>query len=264
MADSSLAASDVGFRVSPTSINSTIAVGDRNSEVVILQNSSSEEIVVRSHVHFAGAQDSVEIVPEPAEVSLQPGGSAQVVIHIGVSDEAQPGQQAATVSFDAASSSTRDVSIVGEVGVAIGVEIIRPVSDVTWSFPRFVDSSERVIFQAKGRNTGNFTTRLEGSADISGMFEGNNSLTAASGPISIGESADLQAVWDETPLFAIKRVTLDLSSGIGAPVEQKAFIIVFPWKLTLMLFLILAVSAAGGLLQPFLAKVFSSNGRRGD
>lgn len=114
----------------------------------------------------------------------------------------------------------------------------------------------------EGRNTGNFTTKLQGDARIAGIVWGDVDLQAASGLLEVGETASLQAVWDETPLFAIKRVTLDLSSGIGAPVEQKAFLVIFPWKLTLMLVLMAAIAASGAGFQPKLAKVFSENGRR--
>lgn len=184
------------------------------------------------------------------------------MIRIHVPDEARTGHRLSSVLFDAASSTVRDVSIVGQVGVALGMDVIRPVSDVTWSFPRIVDSTDPVVFRMECRNTGNFTTQLEGTVDISGMFEGDNRLQAASDPIAIGETASLQVIWDETPLFAIKRVTLGISSGIGAPVEQKAFLIVFPWKLTLMLALIASIAAAGARFTPFLAKVLNRNGRR--
>ena len=60
----------------------------------------------------------------------------------------------------------------------------------------------------------------------------------------------------------MKRATLDLSSGVGAPVEKKATLMIFPWKLSLMLILIAAVAVAGARYQPIIANVFSSNGRR--
>ncbi|MBI5871138.1 MAG: hypothetical protein HZB44_09370 [Actinobacteria bacterium] len=260
----SQAAPDVGFNISPTSINSTIAVGDQTDETVTLQNSSSDEIVVKAHVSASGDRAEPEISLEPGEVILPPGGFARVVVHIRVPEDAQPGRRLSSVLFDAASASTRDVSIVGQVGVAISTEVIHPVSDVSWSFPRIVDSMDQVTFWMEGRNTGNFTTRLEGTAIISGIFEGNNSLLAASDPVAVGESASLQAVWDEVPLFAIKKVKLDLSSGVGSPVERQAYILIFPWKLLLMLALMAAIAAVGARFQPSLAKVFSRNGRKVD
>ncbi|MEK6537358.1 MAG: hypothetical protein AABZ63_07720, partial [Actinomycetota bacterium] len=43
------AARDVGFQVSPTSINTTIAVGDETNETITLRNSSTDEVVVKAH-----------------------------------------------------------------------------------------------------------------------------------------------------------------------------------------------------------------------
>lgn len=254
---------DVGFRVSPTSIDSTIAVGDQTSESITLENFFTDEIIVKAHVSANTDESEPSISLEPSEVSLKPGGSAKVVIHINVPENAQTGQHVSTVFFEAASSSTKDVSIVSRVGVALSIDVIRPVSDVTWSYPHIVDSADTVVFRMEGRNAGNFTTRLAGTVDISGIF-GNDSLQVSSDPIAIGETASLQVVWDEAPLFAVNRVTLDLSSGIGAPVEKKTFLIIFPWKLTLLLAFIVTIVAAGVRFRPFLANVFSRIGRRGD
>lgn len=256
------ASPDVGFRVSPTSIDSTIAVGDQTSESITLENFSTDEIIVKAHVSANTDESESAISLEPNEVSLKSGGFAKVVIHINVPENAQTGQHVSAVFFEAASSSTKDVSIVSRVGVALGIDVIRPVSDVTWSYPHIVDSADTVVFRMEGRNAGNFTTRLAGNVDISGIF-GNDSLQVLSDPIAIGETASLQAVWDEAPLFAVKRVTLDLSSGIGAPVEKKTFLIIFPWKLMLLLAFIVTIVAAGVRFQPFLANAFSRIGRRG-
>lgn len=250
-------AQDVGFRVSPTSINTTIAVGDDTNETITLQNSSTDEVVVKAHMDANGNSAEPNISLEPDQLSLKPGESAQVVVRLKIPDETQPGHRLTSVLFDAAASSERDVSIVGEVGVVFSIEVIRPVADVSWSFPRLIDSSDQVVFGMEGRNTGNFTTKLQGDARIAGIVWGDLDLQVASGPLAVGETASLQAVWDEAPLFAIKRVTLDLSSGIGAPVEHKAFLVIFPWKLTLMLALMSAITAAGARFQPSIAKVFS-------
>jgi len=257
------AASEVGFMVSPTSVNSTIAVGDETNESITLQNLSTEEIVVNAHVSANGDNGEPVISVEPTEVSLKPGGSAQVVIHVDVPADAQTGKRVSAVLFDAVSSNVSDVSIVGRVAVALTIDVIIPVSDVTWSYPHIIDSTDPVVFQMEGRNTGNFTTRLEGKVDISGLFS-NRTLKATSDPVVIGETTQLQVIWDETPLLAIKRVTLDLGSGIGAPVEQRAFLIIFPWKLTLILMLIVVIAVAGARFQPFFPNVFSRKGRRGE
>lgn len=231
--------------------------------MVILQNSSTDEIVVKGHASSNINQAEPVISIEPSEVSLKPGATTQVVIHINVPDDVQTGHRLSAVLFDAASSGAREVSIVGQVGVAIGVDVIRPVSDVSWSIPRIVDSTDSVVFQMAGRNTGNFTTRLIGTAVISGIFgEGNARLQAASDPVAIGETATLQAIWEDAPLFAIKKVTLGLSSGIGAPIERKVYILIFPWKLILTLSSLLAVAALGVSFRPRLAKVFSRNWRK--
>jgi hypothetical protein len=264
LATSAYGATDVGFRISPTSINSTIAVGDETNETVTLKNFSTDEIVVNVHAGADVTPAEPIISLEPDQVSLKPGESGKVVVRVKVPDDAQPGQWQSSVFFDAGSSAERDVSIVGQVGVVLSIEVIRPVTDVSWSFPRIIDSTDKVVFRMEGRNSGNFTTKLEGDARLAGIVRGDVDLQAASGPIAVGESASLQAVWDETPLFAIKKVTLDLSSGIGAPVEQKAFLVIFPWKLTLMLVLIAAIAATGAGFQSKLAKVFSGKGRRED
>lgn len=256
------AGQDVGFRISPTSIDSKIAVGDQTREVVTLQNTSAEEIVIKAHVSPGDDLDALQISLEPGEVSLKPGGSAQVIIHISTDPDAQPGHRVSTVLFDASPASTSDVSIVGQVGVAVGAEVIQPVSDVTWSFPRVIDSMDQVVFQMAGRNSGNSTTRLVGKAVITGLFGGDDSLIATSDPVEVGESASLQAIWSDIPLFAIKKLTLDLGSGVGVPVERQTYLLIFPWKLALLLTSILAIAAVGARFQPFLAKVFSRNGRK--
>ena len=252
----------VSFSVSPDTIDRTIAVGDETRETVTLHNLSTVEIVVKAHSGPRDSEEAPGISLEPGQISLKPGESAPVIIRVAIPDNAQPGRQLSSVSFEAASSAGRDVAIVGQVGVALDTQIIRPVADVNWSFPRIIDSTDQAVIGMEGRNAGNFTTRLEGKAKITGIFGDDISLIAVSAPVKVGESVFLQAVWDETPTFSMKRATLDLSSGIGAPVEKKATLMIFPWKLSLMLILIAAVAVAGARYQPRIANVFSSNGRR--
>ena len=255
---------DVGFRVTPTSIESTIAAGDNTSEIVTLTNFSVNEVVVRTHLTTDGGSAEPGISIEPGMLSLKPGESARVTVHIDVPAVAQTGKRLSSVLFDAKSSSEKDVSIVGQVAVVLSINVIHPVSDVTWSFPRIVDSTDALVFRMEGRNTGNFTTKLVGDARLKGIVRGDVDLQASSEPITIGESTTLQAVWDETPLFAIKRATLDLSSGIGAPVRTEATIFIFPWKLMLMGLFIAVLAFAGARLQPFAVKVYQANWRRTD
>lgn len=250
-------AEDVGFQISPTSINTTIAVGDDTNETITLQNSSTEEVVVKAHMDASGNPAEPIISLEPDQLSLKPGESAQVVVRLQIPDEMQPGHRLTSVLFDATATSERDVSIVGQVGVVFNIEVIRPVADVSWSLPHLVDSSDHVVFGMEGRNSGNFTTKLQSDARITGIVWGDVDLQVSSAPLPVGETASLQADWDEAPLFAVKRVTLDLSSGIGAPVEHKALLVIFPWKLTLMLALMSAIAAVGARFQPKIAKVFS-------
>ncbi len=259
-----LAVSDNGFQVSPTSINTTIAVGDRTGEAVTLHNHSSEAILVKAHISDEGGGGGPLVILEPQQVSLDPGGSATVIIRVQIPDDLEVGNRHLSVLFDAASRSERDVAIIGQVGVALSLDVIHPVADVRWSLPHLIDSSDVVTFSMEGRNSGNFTTALSGTADISGLLGAGNRLQTGSAQIAVGETAKLQAVWDEAPLFDISRVTLDISSGIGVPVENKTIVLIFPWKLTTMLLLMATVAAAGAWWQPELAKVLSPNGRRMD
>ena len=162
------AAREVSIGVSPTSINSTIAIGDGTSESVTLQNLSADEIAVNIHPGAGGGPGEPAVVTDPGQISLRPGASAQVSIHITVPDDAPPGQWHGAVLFDAASAAERDVSIVGQVGVAVDLDLIRPVTEVSWNLPHLIDSSEPAVFGMAGRNTGNFTTALQGEADIRG------------------------------------------------------------------------------------------------
>ena len=70
------ASPEVGIRVSPTNINSTIAVGDETNEIVTLQNLSTAEIVVRNHVSPNGKAAEPEISVASEQVTLKLGDAA--------------------------------------------------------------------------------------------------------------------------------------------------------------------------------------------
>lgn len=254
------AASGLGFRVSPTYVNPTIAVGDETREAVTLQNSSAYQIIVNSQIGPSG-DPGATISLDREQVSLKPGESAVVYITINVPENAPAGRRQQTILFDAASSSGNDVAIVGRVGMELDLNVIHPVADVRWSFPHIIDSSEEVVFDASGRNSGNFTTRLEEKVDLTGLTGRDTNLAGASDPLPVGQTATVRALWDEAPLFSVQRGVLGLGSGVGTPVKATAFFIIFPWKLSLMLALMAATAATGARFQPIIAKVLAPNGR---
>lgn len=255
------AATGLGFRVSPTYINPTIAVGDETREAVTLQNSSKYQITVNARVGPSDQSKAV-ITLDQEQVTLRPGDSAVVYVGILAPDDAVPGNWQQTILFDAAHTAGADVSIVGRVSMMLDLTVINSVEDVKWSFPRLVDSTEEVSFDASGRNAGNFTTRLEEKVDLAGPVTGDINLVSKSDPITVGESAKLQAVWTESPLFSVKRATLTIGSGVGKPIRSEALIVVFPWKLSLMLGLMVLTAATGAWFQRFFAKVLADNGRK--
>ncbi|MHB8858927.1 MAG: COG1470 family protein [Thermoleophilia bacterium] len=254
------AASDLGFRVSPTYISPTIAVGDETREAVTLQNSSAYQIMVKSRIGFAD-EPAAAISLDREEVSLKPGESTVVYISIKVPEDAPSGSRRQTILFDTASSSGADLAVVGRVGMELDLSIIHPVEDVRWSFPHIIDSTEEVSFEASGRNAGNFTTRLASRVDLTSLFATGATLSSASDPLPVGQTAVVKAVWEEAPVFSAERAELELGSGVGAPVRSSTFLIVFPWKLSLMLALMAATAAAGARFQPIIAKVLAPNGR---
>lgn len=258
------AAPDIGFRVSPTYINPTVAAGDDTRETVTLQNISGDQIVVHANTGSDPDQAHMTVSMDSEQVSLNPGESSDVSIIIKVQDETPSGRYQQQILFDASPSSGRDVAIIGRVAMGLDVSVIHPVDNVSWSFPRLVDSSEQVSFIAQGQNMGNYTTSLIEKIELSGILGAKVDLRAASEPVAIGETAHLQAIWDEAPLFSIKKTTLSVGSGVGAPVKDSAFLVVFPWKLSLMILMMAAIAAAGARFQPFFAKVFAANGRKPD
>ena len=255
------ASQGVGFRVSPTYINPTIAIGDETSEAVTLQNSSDFQIVV--HTAVGPSDESRAVISlDQDQVTLKPGESRVIYVRISVPEEASPEKWQQTILFDEAPATGANVAIVGRVSTVLDLTVINPVGDTGFSFPRLIDSTEAAVFGATGRNTGNFTTRLKERIDLSGFLSGDTSLEAVSDPTGIGETADLQAIWSDSPIFSISRANLSVGSGVGNPARTSALVIVFPWKLTLMLGLISATALAGAFLEPETAKVFAAKWRR--
>lgn len=264
----------VSFRVSPTYINPTVAAGDNTRETVKLQNLSGDEIVVHANTNSDPGQASAGSDPGQAahmsvsidaeQVSLKPDEASDVYITIKIQDDTPPGRYRQQIFFEAAPSAARDVAIAGRVAMGLEVTVIHPVENVSWSLPHLVDSSDQVSFIALGQNTGNFTTSLIEKVEISGLLGRKIDLLAASEPVAIGDTANLRAIWDEAPLFSIKKTTLSVGSGVGAPIKTGAFLVVFPWKLSLMILMMTAIAAAGARYQPFFTKVFAANGRKPD
>ena len=47
------------------------------------------------------------------------------------------------------------------------------------------------------------------------------------------------------PTLAVKKVKVSMGSGVGSPVEKNALLLVFPWRLSLLVLAILLAVAAG-------------------
>ncbi|MEK7817310.1 MAG: fibronectin type III domain-containing protein, partial [Actinomycetota bacterium] len=97
---------------------------------------------------------------------------------------------------------------------------------------------------------------MKGSASTRGLFAGDDSLTAESADVPVGGRAGLNMEWESAPVFGLRAVTMLFGAGVGAPVEKKGLVLVFPWKLSLMVALIILTAFAGARLLPRLAMMF--------
>lgn len=265
MTATALAGTDAGLNVSPTHLAPVISAGDTTRETIMLQNSSGEEMIVRGSINSSTLEgsDITETRIDPEQISLKPGQTSSITLNIYVPAGVEAGQHRSLLLFDVIPASGRDVSIVGQVAVVMDIKTIHPVDDVRFTFPHIIDSTDTARFTLQGRNAGNFPTRLQGKVDIDGLLGQNLVLKTASENITIGQSGTMDVVWDESPLFGVGKVTITLGSGVGAPVEQSSWFLIFPWKITLMTVFIIVTGVAGVRISPAFAKVFSQKRRKG-
>ncbi|MFA6001737.1 MAG: hypothetical protein WC828_06435 [Thermoleophilia bacterium] len=255
---------EVGLNVSPTHLAPVIPAGDTTSETVVLENSSTEEMIVSGNIDNStlDSSDITQIRLDPEQISLKPGQTSAIELSINVPAGAEAGQRRSMILFDVRPASGRDVSIVGQVAVVLDIKTIHPVDDVHFTFPHIIDSTDAVTFTMQGRNAGNFPAGLQGKADIDGLFGKYLVVNAASENINIGQSAKMDSIWDKSPLFGVGKVTVKLSSGVGAPVEQSSWFLVFPWKICVMIIFIAGAGFAGAHSSPVFTKVFSLKRRK--
>lgn len=255
---------EVGLKLSPTHVTPTVAVGDTTSEVITLQNESAEDMTIRGHIDAGQDQASSRLVIsiEPEELILKPGESGQVGIKIAVPADIEAGQMRVMALFNAQPAAGRDIAIVGQVSSLIDVDIIHPVDQVQWFVPIIADSSSSVAFIAEATNSGKFTTGLSEKVELTGLL-GTTDLLSQEQTVGVGERARMVATWEDTPIFAVKRGLLKVGSGVGAPVEKTVLFIVFPWKLTLAILLVISLVFAGLKVKPVKAKVFGGKWRKG-
>ncbi|MHB0915039.1 MAG: COG1470 family protein [Thermoleophilia bacterium] len=225
------ALAQTGINITPTNLAMTMAVGDETREVVTLRNISAGAVEVEAAVEPSGAEDgAIAIAVTPEKVELKAGESATVEVNVRVPDDAVAGAQQGFVMFNVVDSHARDVAIVGKVRTSVTVNVIRPISDVEFSYPMFVGSSGPVTFNIKGRNTSEFATDVEAVVEL-GRLLGDDLVLSQSILLANQEAFNMQALWEEPPLFGVKRLTISVSSGVGAPVKKSSLILIFNWKL---------------------------------
>jgi uncharacterized protein YfaS (alpha-2-macroglobulin family) len=242
------AIAEVGIEVSPTHLSPTIAVGDNTTETITLHNLSPEEVTVIAFSRQEGAGARADISLDSERLTLPAGATGAVKVGLRIPSEAQPGQIRAVVDFEIEPAQSSEVAVVGQVEVAFDIQVIRPLAEVEWSWPRFVDSGDTARFWMKGRNTGNFPTRLTGTATIKGLLFGTTELQAESKNLAIGQDGEIELSWPDPPMFGIKRVTLSLSAGAGSPVQKDFLIVILPSRLPLIGLLISLAAVSGTLL----------------
>lgn len=257
LAAASPALAESGIKVTPTHLSPTIAVGDETREVVTLQNLSGEETTLRAQVDFGAGQSASmpDISIDPQEVRLGPGQLFPATISIKTPADMADGPRRVMVVFDAGPAAGGEVAIVGRVAVLVDINVIRPVKEVTWTIPHFIDSSAPASFSVRAINSGNFPTGLVENVELAGI-SGSVNLQSQKKQVAVGDQVLLEAFWEESPLLAVKIATLSVGSAVGAPVQEKTLVMVFPWKLCLALIAIALTAFAGGRLMPFYTKVF--------
>lgn len=241
-------AAETGLRLLPTHLTPTVAAGDETTEIVTLKNESAEDMTIIARIDFGrdatGPHPAISL--EPEQLDLKPGESGKVSVKIAVAPEADAGEHRAVALFNAVPASGRDIAIVSQVSSLIDIDVIHPVDEVQWDVPFFVESGSDATFRVEARNSGRFTTELVEKVDLTGVT-GTLHLESPPEAVDVGEQRQLSATWDDAPLIALKRATYSVGSSVGAPVEKKAFFIIFPWKIALAAGLILILSYMGFL-----------------
>jgi hypothetical protein len=246
-----------GITVTPTNITSTIAPGDETREVIMLSNSSVKDIVVAVSIEQPDAEEgAASITVDREEVLLATGESADLELMIHVPDDASAGEQTAFVIIDVNGASQQDVAIVGNVQVSIGLNVIAPVSDVDFTFPRIVTSPNEVMFTMQGRNTSDFPTSFQGKVELDGLWGDDVVLQQESSAIDNDETFDLQVIWDDAPSIGIRKMTISLSSGVGAPVTKSGYIFFISWKVLIFTLALLIILPVIIRKSPAIANVF--------
>jgi hypothetical protein len=226
------ALSQVGITVTPTRLELTVPPGDDTREQITITNASPRPIQIEGEVDSKpGVDHSAEIELTGVPLRLPPGESGEMEVKIAVPAEADAGEQQASIIFNAADVDEGDLSIIGQVRVGVLVKVIHPASNVEFSFPRIVSPGEDVVFSLSGTNSGSFPARLEGRVQLEGLSGEDKVLQASSDMLQTGESSDLQVEWTDAPYIGLRRATVSLGTGAGAPVTESGYILVFPWKL---------------------------------
>ncbi|RJQ44258.1 MAG: hypothetical protein C4534_06775 [Gaiellales bacterium] len=256
------AAAQTGINVTPTHIPATIAAGDETREKVSLRNLSAGEVEVEAVVEQGQGEGPLAAVSvAPARIRLAAGESAEVEVHVAVPSDAGVGRGEAYIFFNVADASAGNVAIIGKIRVAVEMNVIRPVSEADFSYPLIIGSGP-VTFTMRGRNTSEFPVAMDGRIVLESLLGEDVELVSSSRQVSNDESFELQAVWQDPPLFGIRRLKLSLSSGVGAPVTKTSYILIFSWKLVPALFLLVAAAAILIKKKPAIANVFPGKWRQ--
>lgn len=255
------ALAQTGINITPTNIAMTIAVGDETREVVTLRNISASDIEVVASIEPSAAEaGAMSIAVSPMKVQLPAGESATVEVHVVVPDDAETGTQEGFVSFNV-DAAAHEVAIVGKVRTSVTATIIRPISDVEFSFPVFVGSSDPVSFNIRGRNTSEFSTDVEAAVKL-GSLLGDDVTLSQSSSLKNQETFDMQGLWEDPPLCGIRWLTISVSSGVGAPVTKSSPILIFNWKLLPPLMIVLAAAFILRGKLPAIINVFRHKWRQ--
>ena len=220
----------VGMQVTPAHLNAAISAGDHDAETITVTNTSDGDLTVRAVIVDRQEGGGATIKVTPDTLRLAAGASSAVRVDITVPDGAAEGRFAAEVDFTVQPGASGNLAVAGQVATVLDVEVFHPVTDVSWSWPTFIESGSSAVFDARARNGGKVPASLTGSVKMSGFPFGGEDIEAATGELPAGREGELRAVWEKAPIFGMEWVTLSVSSGAGAPVVKRTLVLVFPWK----------------------------------
>lgn len=256
------AKAQTGINVTPTRIDSTIAIGDETTEMIRLSNSSAGDIEVEARIEPpAPDRGAASIAVDPGKVLLRAGESTDMMVRIAVPADAAPESQEGAITFNVVAVSGAAVTIVGEVRTAVALNVIKPVSDAEFSYPLIAGGPGPLVFTMKGRNTSEFPARITGDVELKALLGEDVVLHRSSGQISNDETFEMQAVWEDPPLFGIRKMTIRLNSGVGVPETKTAYMLIFSWKLMLA---IIFLAAAAILMRRKCTAIFNVFRTSGD